>query len=224
MICAIHQPNFLPWEGFFYKISRADVFVILDNVDIVLGSSKAITNRTTIKTHSGPQWITLPLRKNESKKILDQRIIEGNWREKMLKAVDHSYRKSKFYADISPLIEDIIMFDSNNLVDYNVNGIERICAHLEIDTRIIKASSLDLDSKERNQRIIDICNTLNAETYFSGNGGKKYHEENLFIQQGISIEYSDFKSNPYNQLYGEFIPGLSIIDKLFNENINFQWK
>ena len=31
-ILATHQPQYLPWLGFFDKLDRADVFVLLDNV------------------------------------------------------------------------------------------------------------------------------------------------------------------------------------------------
>jgi hypothetical protein len=32
MTVAIHQPNYIPWLGFFHKMKNSDIFVLLDNV------------------------------------------------------------------------------------------------------------------------------------------------------------------------------------------------
>jgi hypothetical protein len=214
--CAIHQPNFMPWEGYFHKMQEVDCFVILDNVDILLGTNKAITTRTKIKTPNGDQWISIPIKKSNSKLIHDIQIIESNWRDKMLKTIELNYKKSNNFESVFALVEKIIRFDSNNLSEYNTFGITQIAEYLNIETPIIIASNLNIESKERNERIIEICKKSNSSIYFSGNGGRNYHNEQLFEENEIHINYNNFNQTPYNQLFGEFKSGLSIVDKLFN--------
>lgn len=64
--------------------------------------------------------------------------------------------------------------------------------------------------------LIDICQKMGADVYLSGFGGAKYQEEETFEKGGIKIQYTDFVHPIYPQLWGEFIPNLSIIDLLFN--------
>ena len=52
MIVSIHQPNYLPWIGFFDKIKRSDVFVLLDDVQFPRGK-KHFGHRNKIKTNAG---------------------------------------------------------------------------------------------------------------------------------------------------------------------------
>jgi len=215
----IHQPNFLPWSGYFHKITSSDVFVFLDNVDIETKSAKAITNRSKIKTGSGEQWLTIPLKKGESKLISVQEYVDANWRDKTLKSIFLNYKKAPFFSEIYPLIEKIMLFPTNNLSEFNINSILQICEHLNIINKsFLRASEMELESEDRNERIIEICGKAGCDTYFSGRGGKNYHDESLFTAKGINIEYTKHEQIPYTQLYGEFIPGLSIIDSLFNKN------
>lgn len=223
-ICAIHQPNFLPWLGYFYKIANSDIFIILDTVDIEIGTSKAITNRTRIKTNTGVNWITEPIKKGDSKKINNIEIINNNWKKKSLKTIYFQYNKSKFFDTIYPILEKIINYNSNKLSDYNTNAIKVICNFLNIDTEIILASELKVDATTRNQRIVDICKSCDCSTYLSGKGGEKYHDHNLFELNKIDIKITDFKHPKYNQLHGDFVPGLSIIDFLFsNSKEDLMW-
>ncbi|MEI6346626.1 MAG: WbqC family protein [Bacteroidota bacterium] len=216
--CAIHQPNFLPWLGYFYKIAKSDVFVILDTVDIEIGTSKAITNRTKIKAQTGDIWITIPIKKGESKLIKDIEIVNSNWKEKMLKTIFHEYRKAINFNEMYPIIEQIIQFDNYLLSEFNSNAIKSISSYLNFNTQIHLASSLPVYTEDRNLRIIEICEYLGCNTYFSGKGGAKYHDEQLFNNHEITINYTDYIQPTFNQLHGEFISGLSIIDYLFVRN------
>ncbi len=222
--CAIHQPNFFPWLGYFYKIAHSDVFVILDTVDIEIGTADAITNRTRIKTSSGIQWLTMPVRRSGSKLIKD--VVMDNtkkWRETMLKTIYFQYKKSANFTAFYPLVESWLKYDTDNMSEYNTYIIKQMCKYMAINTPIVLASELGDLTMDRNMRLIDICQQLNCEVYLSGNGGKKYHNEQLFSDSGVTVKYTDFVHPEYTQLHGEFIKGLSAMDYCFN-NINVLWK
>lgn len=216
---AIHQPNLFPWSGYFHKIIQSDVFVFLDNVDIEINTSKAITTRCKIKTANGEQWLTIPYKKGETKTIKQLFYMDNNWREKTLRTITMSYSKTPFFRKVLPLVEEIVFFPSNNIAKYNINAILRICDYLKINNcEFITASDIEIESVDRNGRIIEICKKCNATQYFSGRGGKNYHDESVFFEEGISIVYTNYVQTPYKQLYGGYIPGLSVLDTLFNKN------
>ena len=44
MIVSCHQPNYLPWPGFFHKILKSDVHVILDTNQLPRGKDFVVRN------------------------------------------------------------------------------------------------------------------------------------------------------------------------------------
>jgi hypothetical protein len=58
MIVAIHQPQYLPWLGYFDKMLAADLFCYLDCVQF---KKNEWQNRNRIKTAQGWQWLTVPV-------------------------------------------------------------------------------------------------------------------------------------------------------------------
>ena len=59
MVVAIHQPEHLPWLGFFDKARQADLLILLDCVQF---RKNYFQNRNRIRTEDGWCWITLPVR------------------------------------------------------------------------------------------------------------------------------------------------------------------
>jgi hypothetical protein len=219
-VIAIHQPNFMPWLGYFYKIAHCDTFVILDNVDFQQGNHNSITNRTKIKCNGEEKFLTICVKKNNESKLIKDIVIDKQATniKKQLKTIQYNYAKSIYFAEVFPLIEKTLLdcMEFNLMADTNVFGIKNICKVLDIGTPIEIASKLNLISEDRNERIIEICRVLDARGYFSGNGGKKYHDELLFQSKGVNIKYTDFKPKEYKQIGNDFMPGLSIIDVLMN--------
>ena len=223
-VCAIHQPNFFPWLGYFYKIAKSDVFVLLDTVDIEIGTADAITNRTRIKTSSGVQWITVPVKKGESKLIKDIAIDNTRkWRETMLKTIFFQYKKSQNFDSFYPVVVDLLNYTTDSLSEYNVHIIESMSKYMGLETKIVLASGMNNLSDDRNMRLIDICRQNGCDTYLSGNGGRKYHDEQLFVDNGVVVKYTDFVHPEYMQLHGDFVKGLSAIDYCFNDGKKL-WK
>lgn len=215
-VLAIHQPNYLPWAGYFYKIRKADVFILLDHVDIVTGTASAITNRTRLKAPDGAVLLTIPLKKG-SKKIHEvEPDYSRNWPEKHLTSLRNLYGKSPFFNTYYPELSEILSAGYPLLADLNIALIRLICRWLEIPTPLVRSSGMDHQDLHKSELLVQLCKTMHATTYLSGNGARKYNDPLLFEQSGIHLEYSSFTPKPYPQRFGVFVPGLSILDALFN--------
>jgi len=215
MTVGIHQPNFLPWIGYFYKIYKSDVFVILDDVQYTKNS---FINRNRIKSPAGEQWLTMPVlhsgKFGQSINEVDIQFFEKNF--KRLKNSLHSnYAKSTYFKEVMVMFEQFDDFEVK-LSSFNEYFIRWILDYLEIKTQIFRSSELINIEGESTDRLISICKQLHADKYLAGFGSKKYQEDDKFLIHGIDNVVYDFTHPQYNQLWGEFIPNLSIIDILFN--------
>lgn len=221
---AIHQPNFFPWLGYFYKIAHCDVFVILDNVDFQQGNHNSITNRTKIKCQGEELFLTINVKRNPESKLIKDIVIDKQSTnlKKILKTISYNYSKSTHYSTIYPLLEEQLnlSWQQEKLCDFNSELIRFVCKLLEINTKLVVASKLDLSLTGRNERIIEICKKLDGTVYFSGYGGKEYHDESLFQKNDITIKYTSFEQKEYKQLQGNFLNGLSVLDVLMNCGTN----
>jgi hypothetical protein len=216
VIIGILQPGYLPWLGFFEQMHRSDIFVIYDDVQYDKHSWR---NRNRIKTPKGAHWLTVPvlLKFDEHPLINEVRIDKGgNWRKKHLFTIAQSYSKAPFYRQYLPIFEEAYARDWEYLIDLDMYFIIKIAESLGIKTtRIIKSSMMAIKG-DRIGRLIAICKRLKADTFYEGASGKKYIDEQTFAAEGIQVVFQDYRHPAYLQLYGEFIPYLSIIDLLFN--------
>jgi hypothetical protein len=214
---AIHQPNYFPWPGYFYKMLNADIFVLYDNIQIEQYSQQAFVNRTKIRTAEGQQWMTCPVHVNGSKLIKDVVLADDiNWRTKHLKSIYYSYNSCRYYDEIYPQIEQLILFNDSFLADFNERIIRWVCNYLDINCQILRASDMDLKAFGATERLIEIVQYLDGDAYLSGMGARTYQNDNLFIENNIKLIYSKFVCKPYLQRYQPFMPLLSVLDVLFN--------
>jgi len=212
-IITIHQPQYLPWLGYLDKIDKADVFVLLDNIQF---KKNEWQNRNRIKTAQGCQWITVPVLYRFPEKINEVRINnKATWSRKHLQALITNYSKSTYFDNYRSFFEDIFNRNWDRLVDINIEIIKFLINAFEIKTRLVMASDLKL-REGSTERLIDICETLNGNTYLAGKDGNKYMDLELFGRKGIEVIFQDFKHPVYNQLFGDFEPFMSAIDLLFN--------
>jgi hypothetical protein len=219
MKVAIHQPNFLPWIGFFNKIRSVDLFILFDDVQFERG--KTYTSRTKILTQGNETWLTVPvINKSSLLQIKDIEIVRDlNWKSKHLKTLALNYKKTPYFDDIFHLIDIIYKGNSNFLIDYNIPLIKSICEYLQFKTEFKLSSELHIEDANGSDKILNLLKSVKTNEYLSGKGegSRRYINEREFKLAGIVLNWQDFILKPYKQ-FGtqEFIGNLSIIDLLFN--------
>ena len=215
MIVGIHQPNFLPWLGYFYKMVVCDHFVLLDNVAFSKGS---YTNRVQIKTPQGPAWLTVPAKTSGK---LGQDIADVSvdpspaWRRKVQGTLENSYRQAPHFKAYWPGVLEIIQSPMQSLCELNIALIAHVAALLEIHTPTGRSSQMAARGAST-ELLIGLCRELGADTYLSGSGGANYQDEQAFAAAGIKVVYAGYRHPTYPQQHGEFAKGLSALDLLFN--------
>jgi GNAT superfamily N-acetyltransferase len=211
-VVSIHQPNYVPWPGYFYKIYQSDVFVILNDAQY---SKNSFINRNRIKSSQGEQWLTIPVKAKLGTPINEVEFANSLWSAKHIKTLDVCYKKSPYYEKYRSQLHAILTEEYRSLSELNEAIIRNIMNWTGMSTQIVHSSSLGIHDVS-DDRLIKITKRLNAQIYLSGLGGKKYQDEDKFAAAGIELRYYNFSPPTYSQLWGDFIPGLSILDWLFN--------
>lgn len=216
MLIGILQPGYLPWLGFFEQMYRSDVFVIYDDVQY---DKEGWRNRNRIKTANGVQWLTIPvLVKFDEHPLISEVKIDNqtNWRKKHFASVRQNYSKASFFKEYIGVFEEAYSREWEHLIDIDMYFITALAEFLGMkEKKMVLSSTLGVGG-ERLERLITICKLFHADTFYEGAAGKNYIDENVFAEHGIKIEYQDYKHPIYRQLYGDFIPYLSVIDLVFN--------
>lgn len=217
-IVSIHQPNYIPWLGYFYKIFQSDDFVFLDDVQY---SNKGMHNYHYIKTPQGPFRLKYPVNQNFGDMICDVTSKDNiGWKEKHVKTLENNYRKAAYFDEIIEDYKSIIYKEYTNIAKMNAALITFIVSKFGINTNFIFSSDIKLDST-RQDRILDICNHLNASVYYSGTGAKAYQDETDFTNRGVELRYSIYKAFEYPQFFGDFQSNIAIIDYLMHNG--YDW-
>lgn len=215
---AIHQPNYLPWPGYFHKIANCDVFVYLDSVQFPRGQSFGARNR--IKTPNGAAFLTIPVsvpKQHDGKApYTEVGFADQKWKDKHRKTVAQCYRRAPYYDEVFALFEGELEPD-RTFAELTIGLIEAFCSYLDIGTRRVRLSDTVESAHQKTDLIVDICRALEADAYLSGTGGgRDYNDEELLRGHGITLRYDEFSPPVYPQLWGDFEPGLSLLDLLFN--------
>ena len=214
MKVAIHQPEYLPWLGYFHKMVNCDKYVILDNVQFAKNNWQ---NRNLLCDKKGNTfWSTVPVKlSGNSKQLISEIKIDyvRSWQNKLYEQIRHSYGKAKYFNIIDSELKDIFFKSHENLIDLNLEIINLIMKYLEISTPIIKASEIGAKGR-KSELLLDICKKLNASSYYSGPSGKNYLNIEIFQNHKISVEFQEFIHPEYFSPF--FIKNLSSLDLIMH--------
>lgn len=225
------QPYFFPYIGYFQLIDAVDVFRMYELV--TFRKRTWITrNRILDKGTKEPVNIQIPVSNKSSFKRINQIQVSEDlkWKNQLLKLIYFNYKKAPFFEEIYNLIEECLSSQSLYLNDYNAFIISEICNYLDIQTLIISKNDSFLDLEEKlpamvqnpleikTKRIIEICKTLNADTYLNPIGGTELYDKKDFRNNNIDLKFIETQPFTYHQFNNTHTPYLSIIDVLMHNS------
>lgn len=220
MNVSIHQPDYIPWLGLFYKMYLSDVFIHLDDVQF---SNEAAHNFNTIKTANGPLRLKFPVEYHTGDLINTTRPkYELKWREKHLKTMEMNYTKAKYFKEVFPELRDVFMVDYLDVASLNIAINEYIAGKFGINPKFVRSSELSIETK-REEKVIDLTLAVGGDRYISGNGARVYQAESHFTDRGVGLWYLDYKPIEYPQIWKEFAPCMSALDYIFNCGYDFDF-
>ena len=222
MLVAIHQPNFLPWLGYFDRMLQADLFVLLDHVQF---ERRNYQNRTLIRLDDEARWLTVPVvQLSQKERIIEKRVDNPSdttggrwWGPNHYLTLRHAYRKSPYFDLYAPKLRAIFEARWEKLVDLNLATLEFLREALGITTPMVRSSELAVEG-QRSGLLLNICKNVGASAFLGGMGGSRaYLDHAAFAAAGMGVVWQHFKQPQYAQCgAAPFIGGLSALDLLFN--------
>ena len=217
MIVGIHQPNYLPYLGFFDKMRKSDVFIIYDDAQFNKGDFQ---HRNKIRIFNGWKWLTVPVEKKHIPinqiKIKNGAKINGvKWQNAHLKEIHDNYRKAPYYLELGKELCEIYEQQYDLLIDLNMRLIDFLMKSFDIDTEIVYSSEFGFKSNST-EKLVDLVSVVDGDVYLSGPSGKNYLDIESFNNEDIQVIFQEFEHPVYRQQYEGFIPNMSAMDALFN--------
>jgi hypothetical protein len=219
MTLSVHQPQYIPWLGYFDKIAKSGAFVFLDTVQY---KGAEFQNRNKIRTQDGWMWLSVPVKSAQGRQRICDCLIDNDtdWKKQHARSLQTWYAKAEFFDAYFPFFEDLFSREWLKLSDLNAYIIRYVLQHLGIEKKLYLESEVGT-TLTKTDRIIELCKKLKSDTYLSGTGGRAYLEEEKFAAEGVRLAYQDFAHPVYCQQFckgpSDFIPYMSIVDLLFNE-------
>ena len=219
MNLAIMQPYFFPYIGYWQLIDAVDTFVIYDNIQF---TKKGWFNRNNFLFDGKAKLFSVPIRKDSDQlNVVERYLSETSAKDinKIISQIENAYKKAPYFNDVFPFISDIFRFDERNLFSYIYFSVKEICKYLDINTKIIVSSSVDIDHSLKGQeKVLAISKALNATRYINPVGGISLYDYDVFNKAHIELNFLKSSIISYDQFRGDFIPHLSIIDIMMFNN------
>lgn len=216
MVISIIQPSFFPWLGYIEQIARSDIFVYLDDVQY---TRKDWRSRNKLKSPSGEKIVSVPVVKTQrDSTLMNGAVISYNdpWQDAILNKLREWYKKAAYFSDVYPGLENAIKKEHRLLVELIYETNNWIFEYLGIRPEIKYSSQIPIVGGDKNSRIIKICKHHQADVLYDGKAAESFIDKEEFKKNGINVIFQNYEHRPYKQLWGEFIPFLSVVDLLMN--------
>jgi hypothetical protein len=221
MIVAAHQPHYMPWLGYLDKLAKADLFVVMDDLQF---EAQNFQNRQRLKLAQGPAWITVPLEHGtQSDRICDKHIARStssrqDWRHRHWQTVLTNYSRAPYFDDYAEELHAVYTREWDTLLELDCHMLSLARRWLDIRTPVIKSSQLGLVG-QKTDRLIDMCKKVGARCYLTGSGGSQgYLDAEKIGRSGIGVIWQTFVHPRYVQRHEKlgFASHLGFIDLVLN--------
>jgi len=221
MIVAAHQPHYIPWLGYLDKLAKADLFVVMDDLQF---EAQNFQNRQRLKLSEGPAWLTVPVQRgSQADLICDKRIAPSNgsrhdWEYRHWHTIQTHYGRTPYWNLYADELREVYEQEWTHLLDLDLHMLHLARKWFEIDTPVMRSSGLGLIGT-KTDRLIDMCKKLGARCYLTGAGGSSsYLDSERMGRAGIGVVWQEFTHPTYPQRYLRrgFASHLGFLDLLFN--------
>lgn len=214
-----HQANYLPYLGFFEKISVSDVFVLVEDTQFVKrGEFGWIHRNRILGTDGQPLWLTVPVKTHDRylQKISGTEIDQArDWRRKHWRSIQTCYRTAPHFAALAPRFEEVYATSWDRLLPLSDALITLILDILGVRTPTMRSTELGL-VRTGSDYVLELAQKTGATHYLSGVHGRDYLRQEDFAAAGVGLVFQDFACLPYPQRgKGAFTSHLSVLDALF---------
>jgi hypothetical protein len=217
-----HQPVYLPWLGLIHKISLADVFIYMNDVQYL---TKDWNNRNKIKVGTDKTiWLTVPVDLQNSKSNLVKDILiseakvpqKKHWQYKHWESIRHVYGKAPFFHEYKDFFEWLYLSKSwKYLAELNLVILRKLFEWFDLKAKIVIASEENFTQRKSNL-VLEHALRFKAQKVVCGIHGKDYIVQDDFLEKGIDVIFQEYNHPEYKQRFNGFIPYLSCIDLLFH--------
>jgi len=228
MKCAIMQPTYMPWAGYFNLIASVDTFVFLDDVQF---DRRSWQSRNRIFDGGKVAWLTCPVQKVSRDTLINKIALveQSQWRALHKKKVQLNYCNAPFFDDVRPILNTLETLDTTSLSENNQAIITHLCELLGIKTKMISASEINTGG-HRSTHLLNICKAIDASIYVSPQGSRDYlMEDKVFANSSVALAFQEYEPQSYIQKHAQkhaqkdsddFVSHLSMIDVIANIGLN----
>lgn len=218
-LVAIHQPNFFPWLGLFDKLRRADVFIVLDDVQYPK-TGGSWSNRVRALIQGEARWLTAPVdRAFHGTRKINQLHFSAReaWRERLVRSLVMAYRRAPCFEETMSALEPLLRSPVDNVAEYNIQAITALAGHIGLRAPQLLRSSAWPTELGGTDRLVELTRRVGGDGYLCGGGAQGYQQDAAFAAAGLGLVYQRFTPIAYPQ-HGSacFVAGLSVIDAAMN--------
>ncbi|MFN8045885.1 MAG: WbqC family protein [Dermatophilaceae bacterium] len=185
MKVAIHQPDLLPYSGFWFKMATSDAFVLAVHDQFQKhGYQRRVKMRDT--------WVSHQLVGKPALVPINTIEVQPGWQGRLVDAIRGRYTGARHFKARSPeLLEHISAAEGTRLDEVNLALIEIVRHLLGISTPLLTPAP---PSQTNVDRLIEQVSAVGGTQYLSGTGGLAYMGEDAparFRDAGIELVWSN---------------------------------